>query len=379
MSKKTIVLLTLVVILVGLLSGCGQSKKAVDPSVVSVITPTEVTNQPSSTPSPTITTVTTITTALPDQDSPKGYVLAVPTQAAFIRWTDKDKQLSGQLQIADLRDSKINSASNSFTGTQNGSDINITFTGSVWTDSLGGMSWTGTLKDKVLSLVVPGNDGKLNTVQFRAGTVEDYNNAVTDIQNKLSDALNQAQAAKAEAQKVADQKSAAKALSDNLTYLKGSIAELANFKFDSTIKYYSKHLQEMQTDYKQLKADASVTPFDSSQLGTVQSDLGTMESDWGSIQSDVGSMQSDTNSLNGYIAPVQRYIKELQDSWDTVQKMGASTNISQDDLTATIKTGNDQIGASLALLMDAQQQAASYESQAKQILKEAEKFVSGLK
>ncbi|WP_187274430.1 hypothetical protein [Paenibacillus sp. N3.4] len=36
----------------------------------------------------------------------------------------------------------------------------------VWAGSFARKSWTGTLKDKVVSLIVPSNDGKLNTIQF---------------------------------------------------------------------------------------------------------------------------------------------------------------------------------------------------------------------
>ncbi len=106
----------------------------------------------------------------------------------FLRWTEADKKLNGQLQIfAKQTNGKqsTDSSSHTFEGVLSGENVSIKFTGSVWTDGLAGTTWTGTLKNKTLSLVAPMNDGTLQTYALQPGTVNEYNQVVAQLKTDV--------------------------------------------------------------------------------------------------------------------------------------------------------------------------------------------------
>lgn len=91
MKNRTTVLALVVVIQILILMGCGQDKSGEAPKVSFGSTPTVT---PMTTSSPVISPNNVISPIT-------GYVLATNNQAAFIRWTEKDKQLNATLVIGE--------------------------------------------------------------------------------------------------------------------------------------------------------------------------------------------------------------------------------------------------------------------------------------
>lgn len=119
-----------------------------------------------------------------EQSQQLGYVYSKDTSVMFIRWTEISKNILGQLQITTIdKDNNITSNTHSFEGVIDESNISIVFSGSVWIDSFSSITWTGTLGDKTLNLVYPSKDGILGTIQFRIGSVDEYNQAVLKLHN----------------------------------------------------------------------------------------------------------------------------------------------------------------------------------------------------
>jgi|SRR5215469_7857826 len=130
--------------------------------------------------------------------------------AEFIRWTEADKHVSGQIQMfwanGNARSTSGNQGNNpfldpignaqqSFEGVRNGEDISITFTGDFVAFSknsrtsgsaLTGQVWTGTLKGDNLTLITPDPaSGTLTATEFKSATVEQYNQVVTNATETL--------------------------------------------------------------------------------------------------------------------------------------------------------------------------------------------------
>lgn len=260
-------------------------------------------SQVQNTTSPVSMLPTPTPTSANKTDSPKGYLLVNNSEVLFIRWTEADKKLSGQLQMFFTqinKDKRENdSSTHSFTGVIDKENISLNFTGSVWTDGLGGNTWTGTLKDKNLTLIIPNKDGKLNTFVFQSATVEDYNSAVSNIQNKVADDnqridIQKAQAIQAQAQadKLATEQNAVKnanqKLANNIGVLNNSIKNSVNIKrFDDILTSYNTHWKSMQDNYQKLKSHTSKNPLTSDDIYQGNSDLYNMNSDRYNISSDV--------------------------------------------------------------------------------------------
>lgn len=316
------------------------------------------------------------TDSTPKKDnSPVGFVFSNPGEASFIRLTESDGKISGQLQVATISGRKIQSASHVFSGERIKDEVNVTF---VWPDDFAGNSWTGKVGDGKLTLFIPSSDGKIASVEFSKGSIEDYNNAVTVIQKNLSDGLQQEETEKQQAKLKRNQDAAIKSLAFALDSLRANTMELSQFNFNDVLGDFEKDWITMKKDYRTLRMDSAAQPFDSSQLGTVQSDLGTMESDRGSISSDEGSMESSKNSLNYRLDEAQRCIDALKNAWEDVQGLRAATSLTFDDINGAINEAQRQIKASQAVQANAESQVAAYVSKADKLLEEATKYVTSL-
>jgi hypothetical protein len=99
----------------------------------------------------------------------KGYLFSDSGSVMFTRWTEIDKKVNGQLQVFYSQgngERQPKSFTSSFEGISDGQNISINFTGSIWTNDLSGQTWTGTLKDSELTLVMPAKK-KRNTYPYQ--------------------------------------------------------------------------------------------------------------------------------------------------------------------------------------------------------------------
>ncbi|MFC5405105.1 hypothetical protein [Cohnella soli] len=311
-----------------------------------------------------------------EDNSPVGFVLSSPGQASFIRWSESEGKISGQLQIATISEKRIQSASHVFTGEQTKDEINVTF---AWTDGFAGKSWTGKIGDNKLTLFIPSSDGKIASIEFSKGSIEDYNNAVTVIQRNLSKGLQQEEAEKQQAQLKHDQEVAVRNIVSALDSLRATTKDLSQFNFNDVLGDFEKDWSTMKSNYQTLRADSVVQPFDGVQLGTVQSDLGTLESDRGSISSDEGSLESSITSLGYLMDEIQRNINKLKNAWEEVQGLRAVTSLELEDINAAITDAQKQIKASQGIQANAVGQVAVYVAKADKLLKEASNYVATLK
>src|SRR5579862_3754604 len=119
--------------------------------------------------------------------------------AVYLAWTeDTTGHLQGQVQAiaADPADpAKLKSTNGAFTGTHNGSDISIAFP--LLSNYLGA-TWTGTLKDNTLSLVIP-TAGLPSNPTLVAGSFDDFQKAAQKVQKQVNVAQQQQAAAQAAA------------------------------------------------------------------------------------------------------------------------------------------------------------------------------------
>lgn len=311
-----------------------------------------------------------------EQTKQLGYVSIYKNAAIFLRWTNLNNQLEGQLQIASLVNDKVESQTHSFTGIMNASNISIKFSGSLWTDSLSGMTWTGTLVGDTLTLVFPAKDGTLQTITFKSGSINDYNQAISNLQGQ-SAAKTAVEAYQGKQEEVR------KALNIALHNLNEDTSSLSSLKFDSDIENINESLATMQEHFNKLKQDASLTPLSNYQLNTVvKYDLET------SMKYDLDTnMAYKINTALGYdikqaqqlSAKVNDEISILQNCWGEYLKYNSpSSQFNQDIISSAIAAAKEQQPLLEKKISSAQEQGNYYYNQGKQLYQTAKDFVSGL-
>jgi predicted nucleic acid-binding Zn-ribbon protein len=270
----------------------------------------------------------------PSGSEQRGYLYSDDNSAAFIRWTEVNKKLNGQLQVFYTKgyaERQFQNAGYSFEGMCDGENVSINFTGSVWISDLSGKTWTGTLKGGELTLVVPTGAGTLAPVKFKTASVEEYNNAVVAIRRGLVEhnaqvkrERDEAARIAAEQQAVADAKQQVESAIDGLASATNDL--LAGEDFDVVLKDYAGHRTEMQAHYQEMKGKAARKQLTTSELREVESDLRTVESDLRSIESDARSMEYRLRSMNRKIDEAREAIAWLRQSWGGLrQAMSANT------------------------------------------------------
>jgi hypothetical protein len=111
----------------------------------------------------------------------KGYLHSDSDSVIFLHWTEINGKLNGQMNVFFVKGNRAkntDTSGHSFEGVSDRKNLSLNFTGSVWTDGLGGKTWTGTISGNELTLVIPNNNGQLSPVRFTVGTVEQYNDEV---------------------------------------------------------------------------------------------------------------------------------------------------------------------------------------------------------
>lgn len=312
-----------------------------------------------------------------EQKGQKGYLATFRDGAMFIQWTEVDKKISGQLQVAGLNNNKIESRTHPFNGITNGSNISINFSGSVWMDSLGGVTWTGTIESNKLTLVYPAKDGTLQTIAFRPGTVNDYNNTIGVLKDEGA-----IQESKEAYQK--KQNDTRNNLNNLLIKLNKDTITLSSISFDKEIKSIKSSHETMQKQYTQLRARASVAPLTKYQLEyEVKYDLEynlryTLENDLlYNLNYGLGYTIKNAQEFSAYVS---NEISALQNCWnDYLSSNRPDTQFNQDRVSSVIASARQEQSLLENRISSAQQEGNNYYSQGQQLYQTAKIFVSGLR
>lgn len=324
----------------------------------------------------------------------KGYLHSDGSSAMFLQWTAINSKLNGQMNVFYAKGSRGKStetSSHSFEGVSDGKNISLNFTGSQWTDRLGGKTWTGTISGSELTLVIPVNGGTLAPVKFNAGTVQQYNQAVLDIQQSVQTENTRTQQENAEAARINAEKNAVAEGNDRVG---SSINSLINatkqlessLKFDDVFKSYSSTWEKMKADHKNLLEKAAEQPLTSYKLGTVQYQLGVLQYDIGTFESHSGTFDYNLARVNAEIASVREAQESLEKSWRLLQQAVVANSsgtpnaqFSESDISSGLHLGDARIQKASEEIQRASIKRASYESQAKDLYRKADSFVKSLR
>jgi len=340
---------------------------------------------------------TTLLTACGSQGSaPGGYLSTSNTHVLFIQWTNNNGQLSGQLQevyISSSNPMQVQQENEAITGTLNGSQVSLSISVFGFTKTI-----TGTYDGSTLTLVIPDQNGQLDTVVLQSATVDDYNKAAATFESNIAGQANQATAT-AQAQEIQAQNEQAtatalqsqqqavtdanNALGSDLSNLKSETSNLANdTNFNSVFQSYAQDWQQMQKDYQQEQTDAQ---GGCSNVGTVGADDGSIGADEGAIGADDGAFQAQEAPINNDISNVQQNIKTVQADWQQLQNaIAANTTgnptaaFSSNDVNQAIQTAQNQLNNSQTALKNAQTKATGYDNEAKQLKQQADAIVANM-
>lgn len=323
-----------------------------------------------------------------------GYMHADSDGVMFIRWTEINNRLNGQLSVFYAkggRGKSTGTSSHSFEGISDGKNISLNFTGSQFTEALSGKTWTGTISGDELTLVIPASNGTLAPVKFSAGTVEQYNQTVLGIKQSVQTENTKIQREDAEAQRVEAEKDAVvegnNRVRSSINALISSINQLENsLKFDDVFRSYARTWEKMKSDHSKLQDKAAEKPLTSYKLGNVQYLLGGLQYDVGIFESHSGTLDYKIARVNDAIKSVREAQKSLRDSWEFLQRSvvgnssGSPTGqFSEADIAQPFRAAEEKIEKASEEVRRASKQRVSYDSQAKDLYRRAESFVKGLK
>jgi hypothetical protein len=329
----------------------------------------------------------------PNGDEQRGYLCSNNSTAIFIRWTEVNKKIIGQLQVFYTKgyaEKQSQDESHSFEGMCDGENISINFTGSIWISDLSGKTWTGTLKGDELTLVVPTGTGMLAPMQFKTATVGEYNQAVATIRRGLIEYNARVKQERNDAARIETEQQAVADTNQKMEWAFGRLASAASDlqageDFDVVLKDYARHWAEMQIHYQEMKSKAARKQLTTFELNEVESDLRTVESDLRSIESDARSMEYRQQSLNRKIGEVKEAIALLRQSWGGLQQAmavnasGSPGNMyTEGDVLEQVRRSEAVIEHAQTLLQKMAKQGAAFDRQASDLYKKGESLVKGL-
>ena len=324
----------------------------------------------------------------------RGYLHADSDSVIFLSWTEINGKLNGQMNIffaKGNRTKNTDTSAHAFEGVSDGNNISLNFTGSIWTDGLGGKTWTGTMSANELTLVIPNKNGQLSPVKFNTGTIEQYNDAVRRITQGVTDQNVRVQAENAQAAKLQAERNAVvegnNRVHSSLEALKSATAQLSNsLSFDALFDGYERTWEKMKADHNKLISKASEKPLTSSKLGSVESVLGMMQSDIGAFESHAGALASNLERLRSGINSVRQSQTELRSAWQNYQDAihantggGSAPDINEADIQSAIKEGDQRVREGTAMAKEASARGERYFSQSNELFKKDEALVKGLR
>lgn len=330
-----------------------------------------------------------------------GYLMSSESSVLFIQWTQVDKEMNGQLQVFSIKgrlEKTFDTSTHPFSGVKEGENVSLNFTDSMWTDALGGNTWTGKLKGNELTLIAPSEDGMLMPLKFKVAIVEDYNNAVITLKQQANSINENIQKRRENSTKVEAQQQAIlerqHAVEDANQNGASLIMDLRNqtkglshaATVNEVILQFKKSLEQMQETVTRLKKKAAETPLKASKLREVESILREVESDKRQVESDVKSMESEIRGIESYIRPVVDNISRLLSAWEDLKQ--AATNNSTNtppmqfnelDIEQERRTAEDAINNARQVIERGANQVKAFDNQAQKILDNAKIFVRKLR
>ena len=323
-----------------------------------------------------------------------GYLHADADSVMFLQWTEINGKLNGQMNVFYAkggRGKSTETSSHSFEGISDGKNISLNFTGSQWTDGLGGKTWTGTISGGELTLVIPVKSGTLAPVNFSAGTVEQYNQAVLGIRQNVQGENTRIQKENAEAARIETEKNAVaegnNRILSSMNALINSTNQLeSSLKFDDVFSDYAKSWEKMRADHRNLQEKAAESPLTGYKLGNVQYLLGGLQYDVDIFESHSGTVDYKLARVNDGIKSVREAQKSLGESWEFLQRAVSANSsgsptaqFSEADLAQPLRASEGKVQKAAAAIQQASKQRSLYNSQAKDLYKKAEAFVKSLR
>lgn len=131
--------------------------------------------------------------------TPGVYVLASPRSAFLLQWTEAGGQLTGSYQSVRINDATIPDlavVNGAFTGTRQGTNVNLLFRGSVF-GIAGGEVINATVANTGLTLNLPSTSGGFTKVVLSRGSLDSFTKAVNTVRATLAQERTRALAAQA--------------------------------------------------------------------------------------------------------------------------------------------------------------------------------------
>jgi len=324
----------------------------------------------------------------------KGYLHADSDSVIFLRWTEINGKLNGQMNVFFAKGNRTrntDTSAHSFEGVSDGKNLSLNFTGSVWTDGLGGKTWTGTISGNELTLVIPSNNGQLSPVRFIAGTVEEFNDAVLLIKKGVREQNATVQQENADAARVQSEQTAVfeanNRVRSSLEMLNTATTQLAHsLNFDPVFEAYEKTWEKMKSDHANLIAKANERPLTSYKVGEAQYLLSTLKYDIGTFEYHSGTLVYNFKSVTDAIKSVRDAQSKVRINLQELQRAAASNSsgtpaaeFSEADVLPPIKAGDEKIQEAIAAVKKASVRRGQYQTQAKELYRKDEVLVKGLK
>lgn len=185
-------------------------------------------------------------------DPPTSFIsFSQSEEVTFIQWTQSKNEILGQIQgfWIDKKTFKGESANFSFTGIRNNSNLSLTLND--------GRIITGSINGNNLTLDFPSKDGTIVQIEFKPGTIKEYNQLVSDLTSRKNLTLVYQQFVSL----LNDAKSRLKTLPNLDTTHKGGLEES-----------YRKLLAKMESDYQKGNQAVQMT-YNCVQRGMVKSNV----------------------------------------------------------------------------------------------------------
>lgn len=333
-------------------------------------------------------------------DAPKGYMDSEPSSVLFVQWTEKNGQMSGQLQ--DVYVSSNNSLqtqhdNEAFTGTHDGSNISIS------TSIFGFIkTYTGSFNGDTLTLVVPSQDGTLHTLTLHSASVDDYNKAATTLIQTMNQQAAQATATEQiqetdaqNAQATATVQSglyqavsaANDALRQDFTHLDNDRSTLQQEQdLSSSTKGYQNDIATMQKDVGTEQSDAKNGCGDSNNnYAQVGNDKAQVDNDNAQISNDDAGFKQAYQQVADAIDGTNQRIGATQDDWKKLQTAlaagapgEAGAAYSQQDVNSEVQSTQGQITTTKNAIDVQANTVTDYDAQAKQLDQKAQDVYNGM-
>ncbi|MDQ0030136.1 hypothetical protein [Arthrobacter bambusae] len=236
----------------------------------------------------------------------RGYLSKSANGAAFIQLTVTGQSLSGTLDVAGLNGPDVKTQHGSFTGSENGQSLTLTFA-----QGLGfSTNMSGSVTNDGLTLNFPRSDGAIENMAFAPSDTGVYNAAVQQLQTSANDTRASQAAAARQVQLNAAVSRAAQATNGDLDQLQ----KASGFGDNSP----ANALQKQQTDLATMRTDEGKAKAESDKYARC-SGAYTAQSDAYTVQSDFYTVQSNQYSATSIASTLQTDIDTLSSDFGSLQ------------------------------------------------------------